>query len=104
MVLGAGISTAICGSMRGSQTFEANCQTISRTTKVAKFGSTESTAEGRSRQRLLGGGTAPCSMATAAPLRHRHQGWKVVPLKDQALVRSPFSGHGCGSFKVVTLA
>ena len=27
MVLGAGMSIAICGSMLGNQTFDANCQT-----------------------------------------------------------------------------
>jgi hypothetical protein len=94
-VLGAGISTAICGSIRGSQTFEANCQAISTTNKVIKFGSIRSVRSKRSRHRLPGDtaprGGIPADPATD-PLTGAARG--AAPVALGALASAPWSAGG----------
>src|SRR5580704_17802159 len=64
IVVGAGISTAICGSMLGIQTFEANCHARMRTIRRIKFGSIARTRKSRVRSRLRNDGAAPAVLTS----------------------------------------
>ena len=58
MVVGAGISTDICGSMRGSQTFDMNCQNKITTAKKIKFGKANTAPNNHMRNRTPSGAAA----------------------------------------------